>query len=147
MNRGIVSMNYLVLLDAQAGELEKILSGVKCMVVKEINFDQSIVHPINPGDNLYFMRDKDDCDLRVKATVIRVLFFTNNLDEDLPQVLKEMQPRLQLTEDQYNHWSAKQQVLLVEFDCAQKISVIQVASNKITNRADWVAFEELSLIT
>ena len=140
-------MNYLVLLDAQAGELEKILSGVKCMVVKEINFDQSIVHPINPGDNLYFMRDKDDCDLRVKATVIRVLFFTNNLDEDLPQVLKEMQPRLQLTEDQYNHWSAKQQVLLVEFDCAQKISVIQVASNKITNRADWVAFEELSLIT
>jgi len=147
MNRGIVSMNYLVLLDAQAGELEKILSGVKCMVVKEINFDQSIVHPINPGDNLYFMRDKDDCDLRVKATVIRVLFFTNNLDEDLPQVLKEMQPRLQLTEDQYNYWSAKQQVLLVEFDCAQKISVIQVASNKITNRADWVAFEELSLIT
>ena len=58
-----------------------------------------------------------------------------------------MQPRLQLTEDQYNYWSAKQQVLLVEFETAQKIGVIHVALNKITNRSDWVAFEEFSLIT
>ena len=58
-----------------------------------------------------------------------------------------MQPRLQLTEDQYNHWSAKQQVLLVEFAPAHKIAVIQVALDKIPDRSDWIAFEEFSLIT
>jgi hypothetical protein len=61
--------------------------------------------------------------------------------------LKALQPRLQLTEDQYNDWSAKQRVLLVEFGSAQKIAVIQIASQKITDRSSWIAFEEFSLVT
>ena len=58
-----------------------------------------------------------------------------------------MQPRLQFTEDQYNHWSAKEQVLLVEFGSAQKIGVIQVAANEINDRSDWIAFEAFSLLS
>jgi len=139
-------MNHLVFLDAQAGELEKILSGVKTMLVKEFDPAQTTAHPVNPGDSLYFLRNKDDCAVRVKATVVRVLFFTNRLNEDLSQTLKAMQPRLQLTEDQYNHWSAKQQVLLVECGSAHKISVIHVAPDKITDRPDWTAFEDFRLI-
>ena len=85
--------------------------------------------------------------MRVKATVVRVLFFTNRLDQDLSHTLKELQPRLQLTEDQYNHWSAKQHVLLVEFGSAHKIGAIYVAPDKITDRPDWIAFEAFSLMT
>ena len=140
-------MNYLVFLDAQAGELEKILSGVKTMLVKEFDPAHTPARPANPGDSLYFLRNKDDCSLRVKATVVRVLSFANQVDDDLSHILKEMQPRLQLTEDQYNHWSAKQQVLLVEFRSAQKISVIRVAPDKIADRSGWIAFETFSLIT
>jgi hypothetical protein len=140
-------MNHLVFLDAHAGELEKILSGVKTMLVKEFDPARSAVPPVRPGDSLYFLRNKDDCALRVKATVVRVLFFTNRMDEDLSHILKEMQPRLQLTEDQYNYWLAKKPVVLVEFGCAHKIDVIQVASKKITDRSDWIAFEDSSLIT
>ena len=140
-------MNFLVFLNPQAGELEKILSGVKTMLVKEFDPAQTTVYPINSGDSLYFLRDKDDCALRVKATVVRVLFSTNRMDEDLSHILKEMQPRLQLTEDQYNYWSAKQQALLVEFESAQKTGVIQVAPDKITDRLDWMAFETLNRLT
>jgi hypothetical protein len=141
------SMNHLVFLDTQAGELEKILSGIKSMVVKEFDPARSAGQAVRPGDNLYFLRNKDECTLRVKATVVRVLFYTNDVDQDLSHTLKEMQPRLQLTEDQYNHWSAKQQILLVEFASAHKIGVIHVAPNKVTDRSDWIAFEEFSLIT
>jgi hypothetical protein len=140
-------MNHLVFVDAQAGELEKILSGVKTMLVKEFDPAKTTAHPVNPGDSLYFLRNKDECALRVKATVVRVLFITNRLDEDLSHTLKEMQPRLQFTEDQYNYWSTKQRVLLVEFGSAHKIGVIQVAPNKIAVRSDWISFEEFSLIT
>ena len=139
-------MNYLVFLDANAGELEKILSGIKTMVIKEFDPAQSAAHPVNPGDSLYFLRNKDECALRVKATVVRVLVIANQMDDDLSHMLKEMQSRLQLTEDQYNYWSAKQRVFLVEFESAQKIGVVQMVSNKITDRSDWIAFEELSLI-
>ena len=140
-------MNHLVFLDTHAGELEKILSGMKSMLVKEFDPARSAGQPVRPGDSLYFLRNKDECTLRVKATVVRVLSFTNRVDEDLSHTLKEMQPRLQLTEDQYNYWSAKEQVLLVEFECCSKDRRDPVASNKITDRSDWIAFEEFSLIT
>ncbi len=139
-------MNQLVFLDPRAGELEKILSGIKSMLVKEIDPAQSAAHPVKPGDSLYFLRNKEECTLRVKATVVRVLSFTNHSDEDLSHTLKEMQPKLQLTEDQYNYWSGKKQALLVEFEAAQKIDVIHVASNMITDRSGWIAFEEFSQI-
>ena len=140
-------MNHLVFLDRRAGELEKILSGIKTMLLKEFDPAQTKAHPVQPGDSLYFLRDQDECDLQVAATVVRVLPVTNALGEDLPQILKEMQPMLQLTEGQYNYWSAIKQALLVEFEAARKIPVIQVASHKITDRTDWITFEAVSLIT
>jgi len=136
-------MNHLVLLDTHAGELEKILSGVKSMVLKE--FDPA-AHPVKPGDSLYFLRDNGACALRVEATVVRVLPFTNSTEEDLSHTLKEQQPRLQLTEAQYNTWSVKKQVQLVEFDSAHKVDVIYLAAHKISGRSDWIAFEQFNLI-
>ena len=140
-------MNHLVLLDPQAGELESILSGVKTMLVREFDPAQATAHPVTPGDGLYFLRNRDDCALRVEATVVRVLFFTNRLNEDLSHTLKEMQPRLQLTEDQYNYWAARKQFMLVEFGTAHKIGVIHVALDKIPNSSDWIAFEAINLFT
>ncbi len=139
-------MNHLVFLDARAGELEKILSGVKTMLIKEFDPSQTITHPVQPGDSLYFLRGQDDCTIRVKATVVRALVFAAHLNGDLAPTLKEMQPRLHLTEDQYNYWIIKQQVQLVEFASAHKINRIQVALHKIQDRSDWVSFEELSLM-
>ncbi len=51
-------MNHLVVLDAPAGELEKILSGVKTMLVKEFDPAQTAAQPVSPGDSLYFLRDR-----------------------------------------------------------------------------------------
>jgi hypothetical protein len=141
------SMNHLVILDAKAGELEKILSGVKTMVIKEFDHAQSTEYSVSPSNSLYFLRNKDDCTLRVKATVVHVLSLKKQTKEELSQILKEMQPRLQFTEDQYNYWSVKPQLLLVEFESAHKIGMIHVAPNKIMNRSGWIPFEEFSLIT
>lgn len=139
-------MNHLVILDTQAGELEKILSGIKTMLVKEYDPAGSALPAVSPGDSLFFLRN-DECLLRVKATVVHVLFLTLNLSEDLTTILKEMQPKLQLTENQYNYWSAKKQIVLVEFKSAQKIGIIQVEPKKITEQVRWIAFEDASLIT
>lgn len=141
------NMNYLVFLDPRAGELEKILSGVKTMVAREFDPSQTNLHPARPGDNLYFLRNTEDCSVRVKATVVRVLFFTNRLDGDLSETLKEMQPRLCLTEEQFSYWSTRDRLLFVEFDSAQKIPVMNVAPEKIKERSRWIAFEEFGLLT
>lgn len=140
-------MNHLVFLDAQAGELEKIVSGTKSMVLKELDPSRPAGQAIRRGDNLYFLRSREDCALRVRAAVVRVFNFSNQPGEDQSHFLKEMQPRLLLTEDQYNRWSAKQAVLLVEFEAATKIPVIEISREKVKDRSDWIAFEEFSCIT
>lgn len=140
-------MKHLIFLDRGAGELEKILSGIKTMLIQDLASAQHAEQPVNPGDRLYFLRDTDEGFVRVTATVVSVLPVTNDPYEDLSQFLKEMQPRLQLTEEQYNHWSGKGKVLLVEFGSAQKIGVIHVALEKATDRSDWIPFDDLSLIT
>ena len=140
-------MNYLVFLDTQAGELEKILSGVKSMLVKEFDPACGDNQLMKPGDSLYFLRNNDDCTLRVKATVVRTQFLKNHIEEDLSHVLKEKQPRLQLNEVQYSYWSAKEKVLLIEFTCAQKITIVHVSPHMVMDRSDWIAIEDLSLIT
>jgi hypothetical protein len=144
---GMISMNYLVFLNPQAGELEKILSGVKSMILKEFHPARTADLSICVGDSLYFLKDYGEPNLRVKANVVRVLAINNNHDNDLARTLKELQPKLQLTEAQYNDWSVKKQVLMVEFESARKIDMIQVALNKITKGGDWIAFDEFSYIT
>jgi hypothetical protein len=140
-------MNHLVTLDARAGELEKILSGVKTMLVKEFDPAQTSALSVNPGDSLYFLRDQDDSAVRVKASVVRVLNLSKVIGEDTLHVLKEMQPRLQLTEEQFNFWVGKGDLQLVEFESAHKISVIQIALRKNKNAVDWISFEAISQIT
>lgn len=140
-------MNYLVFLDAKAGELEKILSGLKSMVVKEFDPARPADQLTSPGDRLYFLRDTDECALRVQATVVRVLPLTHHTDEERCQILKEMQPRLQFNEDQYNTWVTKKQILLVEFASAQKMGVVHIAADRIADRSDWIPFIEFGVIT
>ncbi len=139
-------MNHLVFLDSRAGALEKILSGIKSMVVKEYDPSQSPAQQVNPGDDLYFLRDDEDCSLRVTATVVHVLLLPVDPEQDISSTLKELQPRLQLTEEQYNYWSAKKQAQIVEFQSAHKIAEIHIASKTIRDRSGWVTFEQFGLI-
>ena len=67
-------MNYLVFLDPHAGELEKILSGIKSMILKEFNPAQPPAQTVRPGDSLYFLRNNDDYTLRVRASVRACLY-------------------------------------------------------------------------
>jgi hypothetical protein len=145
--RGASFMNHLVLLEAETGDLESILRGVKTMLARDSDPVRPTACPVTPGDSLYFLRDTDDGAVRVTATVARVLPLTGTTDEDLCRTLKEMQPRLQLTESQFNYWSTKPQVLLVEFESARKIDVIRVATYRIPERSVWIAFDAFRDIT
>ena len=139
-------MNHLVFLDTRAGELEKILRGMKTMLIRESDPTETTAQAVRAGDSLYFTRNQDDFAVRVRATVVRVLYSADSLDEDLSQTLKELQPKLQLTESQYNYWSARRPLLLVEFGAAHKTDVIHIAAHKIADRSGWMAFEDLGLI-
>ena len=74
-------------------------------------------------------------------------FLDNSMNNDISQALKEMQPKLQFTEEQYNTWATKKTALLIEFGNAEKTASIHVDMQKIKERSSWIAFEEFDLIT
>jgi hypothetical protein len=139
-------MNYLVFLDLGAGELEKILSGVKSMVIKEIKPEETTTQPLMPGDSLYFLRNIVARDIRVKATIKSIWAVSSGPAGDISSQLKEMQPKLQLTEEQFMYWCSKKQVLLVEFECAQKVGVIHLDLDEVKGQSDWIAFQAFSVL-
>jgi hypothetical protein len=136
-------MNHLVFLDTRAGELEKILSGVKRMVVRDFDPHQPGAASVAPGDTLYFLRDNEECDVRVRAKVVRVAPLESGPNWNLAQALKESQPKLQLDEVLYSYWSTRDRALLVEFESAHKIAVIHVAAAELADRSDWIAFDDI----
>ena len=139
-------MNHLVFLDPRAGELEKILSGVKSMLIRELNPENPTTYPLEAGDSLYFLWSRQETIIRGMASIVRVLPVIAGKAGNISHDLKEMQPRLQLTETQFEYWSSKQNVLLVEFNFAHKIPSIQVSLVRINNQADWLVFKELNNI-
>ena len=139
-------MNYLVFLDAGAGELERILSGIKSMVIKESEPQDTHLQPLMPGDCLYFLRN-DEMEIRVKAMIKSVQTVSGESAGDISRQLKEMQPRLQLTEEQFMYWRTKTQVRLVEIEGAQKISLVHLDLDVLKGHSDWIAFQAFSVLT
>jgi hypothetical protein len=133
-------MNHIVFLDPKTGELEKILSGVKSMLIKELNTGSIEPHPVHCGDTLYFLRSDIDDSLRVKAHVVRVYPMTHDPENDLPSLLKELQMELQLTSEQFTFWTNQDEMLLIEFKAAQKIVPIRLDKQKITKKSNWIPF-------
>src|SRR5574340_1003063 len=120
-SQGVQRMNHLVFLDAKSGELEKVLSGLKHMLVFEADPSQPAEASMSPGDALFFLRDNDECVVRVRASLVRAWTIEAEPGEDLARDLKELQPGLQLTEEQYNHWSTQKAAAFIEFEEAAKI--------------------------
>jgi len=105
------------------------------MVVKDIDPEHLNAHTISQVTALYFLRNNDECDLQVKATVVRVLFFTKKLNEDLSHYLKELQPKLQLTEEPSTTTGLQRnRSTCPSLKSAQKIGVIHLAwmKSKVT---------------
>lgn len=138
-------MSHIVFVDTLAGELEKILSGVKCMVVGEHQPSQSPENKIKPGDslfflrdNLFFLRDNGERTVRVQATIVWARLIEESEGEDLSRHLKELQTRLHLTEDQFKYWSTRKQVFLINFKDAHKIPAFEIAPEMISQRTIWI---------
>ncbi len=138
-------MNHLIYLNPQSGELEKILSGTKTMILKESGDERSDQDKVNPGDSLFFIRGTHETTLRVKATVINVIYAANQVGSQLESTLKELQSKIQLTEDQFSFWSRRKQVMLVEFLPAHKIEGIEILARKAIDGSGWISFEDFCI--
>ncbi len=140
-------MDHLVLLAPKSGELEKILQGVKRMIVQKIPPSQEPFAEVRSGDTLYFLRPSDAGVVRVKATIRNAFLFQADTEQEMSLRLKELQVNLQLTEPQYEHWVTKKQALFVEFEQVDKSPLIRIDRDKFMTHSDWISIEDISCIS
>ena len=136
-------MVHLVYCDnaGKAGEkeLDKILSGMKNMVIRGAT-GRKIPHSrVFEGETLYFM-EKGTTQITAKATVKNVQNYVKLTDIEIEEVLQENQPKLVLTDKQKKRWH-KKCLCLTEFDNVEKIEPL--AFERQGNMDDWIIVEKI----
>ena len=95
-------MDHVVYLDAQAKELENLLSGSKTMIIRGAT-GRKIPHGrVNAGDMLYLINNNAEGKVRAKAKVKSAFHSEKMTKGESHALVKKNQPKLSLTENRSN---------------------------------------------
>ncbi|MGI6213967.1 MAG: hypothetical protein ACOYIQ_05400 [Christensenellales bacterium] len=130
-------MVHVVYCDDKEKVLQKILNGVKTMVVRGAA-GRKIPHSrVFEGETLYFM-EKGSAKITAKATVESVKNLVKLSEEEIAAELEE--PRLALSPKQKERWH-KKCLCLIGFKDVEPISPL--AFEKQSNMDDWLIIEKI----
>lgn len=137
-------MVHLVYCDnvGKTGErvLDKIIAGIKTMVVRGAA-GRKIPHSrVFEGETLYFM-EKGTAKISAFASVKSVQNYIKLTEDEIVQIFNDNQSKLALTDKQRARWH-KKCLCLVEFDNVQKIEP-PLAFDHQGNMDDWLIIEKI----
>lgn len=137
-------MTHLVYCDnvGKKGErpIDKILAGIKTMVVRGAAGRKNPHSRVFEGEELYFM-EKGTAQISAKAKVKSVQNFVKLTDAEIDDVLSSNQSKLDLSDKQIVRWH-KKCLCLVEFDCVEKI-VPPLEFEHQGNMDDWLIIDKI----
>jgi len=120
--------------------LDKIITGVKTMVVRGAA-GRKIPHSrVFEGETLYFM-EKSTAKISAFASVKSVHNYMKLTEDEIEQTLNSNQSKLALTDKQRERWH-KKYLCLVEFENVQKIEP-PLAFDHQGNMDDWLIIEKI----
>lgn len=140
-------MDHVVYLDAQAKELENLLSGSKTMIIRGATGRKLPHGRVDAGDMLYFINNNAEGTVRAKAKV-KSAFHSEKMTEDVSHALvKKHQPKLSLTEKQIKRWAGKRYIVLIEVANVKEIQPFVIDKSEYSNMDDWLPVEKIELVT
>lgn len=132
-------MVHLVYCDDKEKVLEKILSGMKTMVVRGAA-GRKIPHSrVFEDETLYFMK-KGTGKISAMAMVTHVQNYIKLAEEEITQTLQDNQEKLHLTDKQMIRWH-KKCLCLVEFTNVKEIGPLEFDHQ--SNMDDWLIIEKI----
>ena len=140
-------MDHIVYLDAQAKELENLLSGNKTMIIRGATGRKLPHGRVGTGDMLYFINNNAEGKVRARAKV-KSAFHSEKMTEDESRALvKKNQPKLSLTEKQIRRWAGKRYIVLIEVADVKEIPPFAIDKSKYGNMDDWLPVEKIESAT
>jgi len=139
-------MDHIVYLDAQARELENLLSGNKTMIIRGATGCKLPHGRVDTGDMLYFINNNAEGMVRAKAKV-RSAFHSEKMTEGESRALvKKNQPKLSLIEKQVKRWAGKGYIVLVEVADVEEVPPFAIDKSNYGNMDDWLPVEKIESV-
>ena len=132
-------MVHLVYCDDKEKVLEKILDGIKTMIVRGAA-GRKIPHSrVFEGEKLYFMK-KGTGKISAMATVVSVQNYAKLTEDEIVKTLEDNQSLLNLSIKQKERWH-KKCLCLVEFKDVKEIAPVDFDHQ--SNMDDWLIIEKI----
>ena len=139
-------MDHVVYLDAQAKELENLLSGKKTMLIRGATGRKLPHGRVNAGDVLYFINNNAEGTVRAKAVVSAAMHSEKLTEEESRALIQQHQPKLCLTEKQMARWAGKRYLVLIEVTGIESISPFTIDKSDFGNMDDWLLVEKIESV-
>ncbi|HSG43282.1 MAG TPA: hypothetical protein VLA72_09015 [Anaerolineales bacterium] len=140
-------MDHVAYLDAQAKELENLLSGSKTMIIRGATGRKLPHGRVNAGDMLYFINNNAEGKVRAKAKVKSAFHSENMTEDESDELVKKNQPKLGLTDKQIKRWAGKRYIVLIEVTNVKEIHPFAIDKRNYSNMDDWLPVEKIESVT
>ena len=139
-------MDHVVYLDAQANELENLLSGKKTMIIRGATGRKLPHGRVDAGDMLYFINNNAEGKVRARAKVKSAFHSGKMTEVDSHALVKKNQPKLSLTDKQIKRWSGKRYIVLIEVAEVREIPPFAIDRSRYGNMDDWLPVEQIESV-
>jgi hypothetical protein len=139
-------MDHIVYLDAQAKELDNLLSGQKTMIIRGATGRKLPHGRVDAGDVLYFINNNAEGMVRAKAKVRSTFHSEKMTEEESHALVEKNQPKLSLTEKQMKRWAGKRYIVLIEVADVKEISPFAIDKSNYGNMDDWLPVESIESV-
>lgn len=139
-------MDHVVYLDANAKELDLLLSGKKTMIIRGAAGRKMPYGRVNRDDVLYFINNNAEGLIQAKASVKDVFNSERMTEEESARLVESHQGKLQLSKKQQDRWAGKRYLMLIEVSDLKKIEPFQIDKSDYGNMDDWLPVEEIERV-
>jgi hypothetical protein len=140
-------MDHVVYVDHKAGELEKLVSGEKTIIIRGATGRKLPYGRVNMGDVLYFIRNNGEGLVRAKANVDRVINSERMTPGESKRFVDENAEELRLSEVQYKKWAGKRYLVLIHVYGIAELEPFKIDRSGYKKMDDWLPVEEISSVS
>lgn len=139
-------MDHIVYVDDKAGELEKLISGEKAIVIRGATGRKLPYGRVHVEDILYFIRNNGEGIVRAKASVTNVFNSEKMTKEESTKLVDNHAEELQLSDKQYKKWVGKRYLVLITVGHVNELEPFKIDRSNYGNMDDWLQVENIDTV-
>ncbi len=139
-------MDHVVYLDAQANELDLLLSQQKSMLIRGAAGRKMPYDRVFAGDVLYLINNNAEGLILARADVKMVINSEKMNREESIDLVDKHATQLSLSKKQYERWAGKRYLVLIQVGEITELDPFPIDKSAYGNMDDWLPVETIESV-